>query len=107
MALNLKTFLLNTMELVARLKKERCFSLYLKLTKMFIKQAELELEVYYLMVSSLILTQLPYADTAYSTQFSSRAELQLRNKLPRVVGWVVGGAAGEMKNKAKLILNWV
>ena len=37
------------------------------------------------------------ADTAYYTQFSFIAELQLKNKLQRV-----GGAAGEMKNKAKL-----
>ena len=48
------------------------------------------------------MTKLAYADTAYFTQFSCRDELQLRNKLSRV-----GGAAGEMENKAKLSLNWV
>ena len=52
------------------------------------------------------MTKLAYADTANSTQFSCRDELQLRNKLSRVGGWV-GGAAGEMENKTKLSLNWV
>ena len=42
-----------------------------------------------------MLTQLAFADTLYFTQFSLKAELQLKNKLLRV-----GGAAGEMENKA-------
>ena len=61
--------------------------------------------------------QQAYVDTAYYTQFSWKAELQLKNKLSRVgglVGWVsewvggwVSGAVRKMKNKAKLSLNWV
>ena len=46
-----------------------------------------------------MLTQLAFADTPYFTQFSLKAELQLKNKLLRLGGWV-GGAAGEMENKA-------
>ena len=50
-----------------------------------------------------------------STHFSLKAELQLKNKLLRVGGWLggwVGGAAGEMENKAisaqptELELDW-
>ena len=63
--------------------------------------AQPELVVYYLVAGLLILAQLPYADTAYYTQFSCKAELLLKNKLPRV-GGLVGGAAGGMKN-----FNWV
>ena len=39
-----------------------------------------------------MLTQLSCADTAYYSQFSLKAELQLKNKLLQV-----GGAAGEME----------
>ena len=39
---------------------------------------QLELDIYYLVTSKLILTQLAYADTAYYTQLSCKAELQLR-----------------------------
>ena len=76
--------------------------------------AQLELPVYYLVASKLILIHLAYAHTTYFTQFSCRAELQLRKKLSRVAGWLAGwlaglaaGAAGEMENKAKLSLNWI
>ena len=48
-----------------------------------------------------MLTQLDYADTAYYTQFSCKADLQLGNNL----GGQERGAAGEMRNKAKLSLN--
>ena len=68
--------------------------------------AQLELDVYFLVVSSLILTWLAYVDPDYFAQFSCRADLQLRNKLPRVDGVRVGGAAGEMKNNAKLSFTW-
>ena len=56
--------------------------------------AKLELAVYYPVGGQLILTQLAYADTAYYSLFSFRAELQLRNKLSRVGGWVAGWLGG-------------
>ena len=56
--------------------------------------AQLELAAYYLVASWLILTHLAYADTAYFTNFSCGAELQPRNKLSRVGGWVGGWVAG-------------
>ena len=49
-----------------------------------------------------MLTQLSCADTAYFSRLSLKTELQLKNKLLRV-----GGAAGEMENKAILAqLSW-
>ena len=66
--------------------------------------AQLELVVYYLGVSYVILTQLAHADTAYNTQFPCKAELHLEKLTP--TGWWLGGANGEIKNKAKLSLNW-
>ena len=53
-----------------------------------------------------MLTQQAYADTAYYTQFSFTAQLQWK-KYTSTGGWVVGGAAGEMKSKAMLSLSWV
>ena len=61
--------------------------------------AQLKLAVNYLVARLLILTQLACADITYYTQFSLKAKLKLKNKLLRVGGWV-GGAAGEMENKA-------
>ena len=40
------------------------------------------------MPNYLILTLLAYDDTAYYTQFSLKAELQLKNKLLLMGGWV-------------------
>ena len=60
---------------------------------------QLKLAVNYLVARLLILTQLACADITFYTQFSLKAKLQLKNKLLRVGGWV-GGAAGEMENKA-------
>ena len=65
-------------------------------------QAQISLSWHYLVASQLILTQVSYDDTAYYTQFSCKAELQPKNKLLRV-----GGATGEMRNKAKFSLNRV
>ena len=56
---------------------------------------QLKLAINYLVARLLILTQLACADITYLTQFSLKAKLQLKNKLLRV-----GGAAGEMENKA-------
>ena len=49
--------------------------------------AQLKLAVHYLVASYLILTLLADADTAYYTQFSFTAELQLENKFQRVGEW--------------------
>ena len=65
--------------------------------------AQLKLAVNYLVARLLKLTQLARADITYYTQFSLKAKLQLKNKLLRVGGWVVGwvgGATGEMENMA-------
>ena len=69
--------------------------------------AQLKLAVNNLVARLLILTQLACADTTSYTQFSLKAKLQLKNKLLPVGGWLggwvyrlVGGAAGEIENKA-------
>ena len=56
--------------------------------------AQLELDIYYLATSKLILTQLAYADTAYYTQLSCKAELQLKINLHWSVGGWRGGGQG-------------
>ena len=48
-----------------------------------------------------------YTDKVYHTKFSCKAEAQLKDKLSWLGGWVGGGAAREMKNKAKPSLNRV
>ena len=70
--------------------------------------AQLELDIYYLATSKLILTQLAYADTAYYTQFLCKAELQLKINLNwSLGGWGAGWVVEEINNKAKVSLNWI
>ena len=53
-----------------------------------------------------MLIQIDHADTAYHTKFSCKAELEKKVIFHGWVVWGVGGSTGEMKNKAKLSLEW-